>query len=140
MRAEEAYSVTDTDDDRVWTRFLDQNRFDSCRIATLAKVGKLEEAHEVAATLLGRLSQPDRKKAAIIFEDMATAHLARGAVNEASKLAKSGLGVLGETEFSMWLPRYEAIAQALRQYQRQPAVRAYLEDFAMTKRQFASQP
>jgi hypothetical protein len=138
-RAEEAYSVTDTDDDRVWTRFLDQNRFDSYRIATLAKVGKLEEAHEVAATLLGRLSQPDRKKAAIIFEDMATAHLARGAVNEASKLAKSGLGVLRETEFTMWLPRYEAIAQALRQYQRQPAVRAYLEDFAMTKRQFASQ-
>ena len=93
-RAEEAYSVTDTDDDRVWTRFLDQNRFDSYRIATLAKVGKLEEAHEVAAALLGRLSQPDRKKAAIIFEDMATAHLARGAVNEASKLAKSGLGAL----------------------------------------------
>ena len=42
-------------------------------------------------------------------------------------------------EFAMWLPRYEAIAQAVRQYQRQPAVRAYLEDFAMTKRQFASQ-
>ena len=74
------------------------------------------------------MSQPDRKKAAIIFEDMATAHLARGALNEASKLAKSGLGVLRETEFAMWLPRYEVVAQALRQYQRQPAVRAYLED------------
>ena len=70
---------------------------------------------------------------------MATAYLARGAVNEASKLAKSGLAVLRETEFTMWLPRYEAIAQALRQQSRQPAVRAYLEDFAMTKRQFASQ-
>ena len=136
--AEEAYSVTDTDEDRVWTRFLDQNRFDSYRIATLAKVGKLEEAHEVAAALLTRLSQPDRKKAAIIFEDMARAHLARGAVNEASKLAKSGLGVLRETEFTMWLPRYDAIAQALRPHQRQPSVRAYLEEFAMTKRQFPS--
>ena len=70
---------------------------------------------------------------------MATAHLAHGSVNEVSKLAKSGLGVLRETEFAMWLLRYEAIAQALHQYQRQPAVRAYLEDFVMTKRQFASQ-
>jgi tetratricopeptide (TPR) repeat protein len=138
-RAEEAYSVTDTDDDRVWTGFLDQNRFDSYRISTLSKIGRLEQAHEVAVTLLSRLSNPDRKKAAIIFEDMATAYLARGAAIEASKLAKSGLAVLRETEFTMWLPRYEAIAQALRQQNRQPAVRAYLEDFAMTKRQFASQ-
>ena len=138
-RAEEAYSVADTEDDRVWTGFLDQNRFDSYRISTLAKVGRLEEAQEVASTLLARLTQPDRKKAAIIFEDMATAHLARGAVNETAKLAKHGLAVLRETEFAMWLPRYEAIAQALRQQSRQPAVRAYLEEFAMTKRQFASQ-
>ena len=138
-RAEEACSVTDTDDDRVWTEFLDQNRFDSYRISTLAKIGRLEEAQEVASTLLARLSQLDRKKAAIIFEDMAAAHLARGAVNETVKLAKNGLAVLRETEFAMWLPRYEAIAQALRQQSRQPAVRAYLEDFAMTKRQFASQ-
>ena len=138
-RAEEAYSVADTEDNRVWTGFLDQNRFDSYRISTLAKVGRLEEAQEVASTLLARLTQPDKKKAAIIFEDMATAHLARGAVNETAKLAKHGLAVLRETEFTMWLPRYEAIAQALRQQSRQPAVRAYLEEFAMTKRQFASQ-
>lgn len=138
-RAEEAYIVADTDDDRVWTRFLDQNRFDSYRISTLAKVGRLEEAQEVATAILARLDQPDRKKAAIIFEDMATAYLARGSVNESSKLARNGLTVLRETEFTMWLPRYDAIAQALRQQSRQPAVRAYLEDFAMTKRQFASQ-
>jgi transcriptional regulator with XRE-family HTH domain len=138
-RAENAYGVADTDDDRVWTRFLDQNRFDSYRISTLAKIGRLEEAQEIAAAILARLDQPDRKKAAIIFEDMATAHLARGSLNEASRLAKNGLAVLRETEFTMWLPRYEAIAQALRNQSRQPAVRAYLEDFAMTKRQFASQ-
>jgi hypothetical protein len=75
----------------------------------------------------------------IIFEEMATAHLARGAVSEASKLAKNGLVVLRETEFPMWLPRYEAIAKALAKQSRQPAVRAYLEEFAMTKRQFSSQ-
>jgi transcriptional regulator with XRE-family HTH domain len=138
-RAEEAYSVADTDDDRVWTRFLDQSRFDSYRLSTLAKIGRLDEAQEVASTLLARLDHPDRKKAAIIFEDMASAYLARGAVNEASKLAKSGLAVLRETEFTMWLPRYETIAQVLRNQSRQPAVRAYLEEFAMTKRQFASQ-
>jgi transcriptional regulator with XRE-family HTH domain len=138
-RAEDAYGVADPDDDRVWTRFLDQNRFDSYRVSTLAKIGRLEEAQEVAAAILARLDQPDRKKAVIIFEDMATAYLARGSLNEASNLAKNGLAVLRETEFTMWLPRYEAIAQALRQQSRQPAVRAYLEDFAMTKRQFASQ-
>jgi tetratricopeptide (TPR) repeat protein len=135
-RAEEAYGLADTDDDRVWTRFLDQNRFDSYQISTLAKLGRLDEAQEIAAALLARLDHPDRKKAAIIFEEMATAHLARGAVSEASKLAKSGLVVLRETEFTMWLPRYEAIAKVLAKQSRQPTVRAYLEEFAMTKRQF----
>jgi hypothetical protein len=49
--------------------------------------------------------------------------------------SRPGRGV----EFAMRLPRYEAIAQAIRNQSRQPAVRAYLEEFAMTKRQFASQ-
>lgn len=138
-RAEEAYGLADTDDDRVWTRFLDQNRFDSYQISTLAKLGRLDEAQEIAGGLLARLDHPDRKKAAIIFEEMATAHLARGAVNEASKLAKNGLVVLRETEFAMWLPRYEAIAKAIAKQSRQPTVRAYLEEFAMTKRQFPPQ-
>jgi hypothetical protein len=138
-RAEDAYSVADPEEDRVWTRFLDQNRFDSYRIATYTRIGRLDEAQETAAQVLARLSQPDRKKAAIIFEDMARAHLARGSVIEASKLASAGITVLRETKFAMWIPRYAAIAQALRQHDRKPAVRAYLEEFGATRRQFASQ-
>jgi transcriptional regulator with XRE-family HTH domain len=137
-RAEDAFSIADPDEDRVWTRFLDQNRFDSYRIATYSKVGKLDEAQEIAAAVLARLTQPDRKKAVIIFEDIAAAHLARGSVNEASRAAQSGLAVLRETEFAMWLPRFEAITQALNRWQRQPQVRSYLEEYAMTKRQFAA--
>jgi len=137
-RAEEAFNVADPDEDRVWTRFLDQNRFDSYRIATYSKVGKLDEAQEVAAVVLARLAQPDRKKAAIILEDIATAHLARRSVNEASRIASNGLTILRETEFAMWLPRFEAIARGLRRWERQPQVRSYLEEFAMTKRQFAA--
>jgi tetratricopeptide (TPR) repeat protein len=139
-RAEEAYSVADPEEDRVWTRFLDRNRFDSYRIATYSRIGRLDEAQETAARVLARLRQPDRKKAAIIFEDMAQAHLAQGSVIEASKLARAGITVLRETEFAMWLPRYATIAQALRQHDRKPAVRAYLEEFGATRRQFASQP
>jgi tetratricopeptide (TPR) repeat protein len=137
-RAEEAYSVADPEDDRVWTRFLDQSRFDGFRLSTLAKMGRLEEAQEVAGPFLANFDQPGRKKAAIIFADMAAAYLARGAVNEAAKLAKGGLTALRETEFVMWLPKYEAITQALRPHNRQPTVRSYLEEFSMTKRQFAS--
>jgi tetratricopeptide (TPR) repeat protein len=62
-RAEDAFSISDPDEDRVWTRFLDRNRFDSYRIATYSKIGRLDEAQEVAAAVLSRLSQPDRKKA-----------------------------------------------------------------------------
>ena len=137
-RAEDAFSICDPDEDRVWTRFLDQNRFDSYRIATYSKIGRLDEAQEIAAAVLARLTQPDRKKAVIIFEDIATAHLARGSVNEASRVAQNGLAVLRETEFAMWLPKFGAIAQGLNRWQRQPQVRSYLEEFAMTKRQFAS--
>jgi hypothetical protein len=52
----------------------------------------------------------------IIFEDMAAAYLARGSVNEASRAAQNGLAVLRETEFAMWLPRYEVIARGLRRW------------------------
>ena len=61
----------DPDEDRAWTRFLDQDRFDSYRIATYSKIGKLDEAQEIAAAVLARLTQPDKKKAVIIFEDIA---------------------------------------------------------------------
>jgi hypothetical protein len=124
----------------VWTCFLDQNRFDSYQIATYSKIGRLEEAQEIAAAVLSRLTQPDRKKAVIIFEDIAASHLARGSVHEASRLARNGLAVLRETGFAMWLPRFEAIAQGLQRWQQQPHVRAYLEEFAITKRQFAQSP
>jgi transcriptional regulator with XRE-family HTH domain len=137
-RAEEAFSVADPDEDRVWTRFLDQNRFDSYRIATYSKAGRLDEAQEVAADLLARLRRPDKKKEAIILEEIAIAHLARGSVNEASRVAQSGLAVLRETQFAMRLPKFEAIAKGLLRWQRQPQVRSYLEEFAMTKRQFAA--
>jgi transcriptional regulator with XRE-family HTH domain len=135
-QAEDAFNIADPDEDRVWTRFLDQNRFDSYRIATYSKVGKLDEAQETADAVLGRLTQPDRKKAVIIFDDIATAHLARGSLNEAAQAAQNGLAVLRETEFAMWLPRYAAIAQGMNRWQRQPHVRSYLEAYAMTKRQF----
>jgi hypothetical protein len=39
----------------------------------------------------------------------------------------------------MWLPGYEAIANARANKSRQPTVREYLQEFAMTKRQFATQ-
>ena len=106
-RAEDAFSISDPDEDRVWTRFLDQNRFDSYRIATYSKVGRLDEAQEIATAVLARLTQPDRKKAVIIFEDIAAAHLARGSVNDASRVAQNGLAVLRETEFAMWLPKFD---------------------------------
>ena len=48
--------------------------------------------------------------------------------------------VLRETGFAMWLPRFEAIARGLQRWQRQPLVRSYLEEFAMTRRQFAVSP
>jgi transcriptional regulator with XRE-family HTH domain len=131
-RAEDAFSICDPDEDRAWTRFLDQNRFDSYRIATYSKIGRLDEAQEIAAAVLGRLTQPDRKKAVIIFEDIAMAHLARGSVSEAARIAQQGLAVLRETEFAMWLPKFGALAQGLNRWQRQPQVRSYLEEFAMT--------
>jgi hypothetical protein len=137
-RAEEAYSMADPEDDRVWTRFLDQNRFDSYRIATYAKVGKLDEAQEVAQSILDRLDQPDKKTAVIILEDIATASLARGAVNDAATVGKNGLVVLRETGFALWLPRYEALAKMLNGWQRQSPVRAYLEEYSITKRQFTA--
>ena len=88
--------------------------------------------------MLERLTEPDRKKAAIILEDIAVAHLTRGAVTDAARLAKDGLAVVRETEFAMWMPKFEVIGQGLKRYQTQPQVRAYLEDLTITKRRFAA--
>lgn len=137
-RAEEAFVLADPEEDRVWTRFLNQDRFDTFHIATDLQVGRIDEAQALAANLLARLTPGEGKRAAVLRENIATAHLARGSVNEASRIAQSGLAIIRETEFEMWLPKYEAIAQALRRHDRQPIVRAYLDEFAMTKRQFAS--
>ena len=136
-RAEEAFSVADPDEDRVWTRFMDQNRFDSYHISTLSSLSKLDEAQELAQAVLARLDQPDRKKAVIILEDIAEAHLARGSVNDAGKLGRQALAILRETDFAMWLPKFEALAQGLKRWARNEPVRAFLEEYAVTKRQLA---
>jgi transcriptional regulator with XRE-family HTH domain len=139
--AEEAFSVADPEEDRVWARFLDQNRFDSYHIAIYSRIGRMDEAQEVAASVIARLGPQDqnRKKAVIIFDDIARAQLARGAISEAAKLAKTGIITLREIGFVMWLPKYDVITQALKPHSKQPAVRAYLEEFAATKRMFPSQ-
>jgi len=139
-RAEEAFAIADPDEDRAWARFLDRDRFDTFRVATYLKVGKFDEAQQVAADLLARLSPAEGKRAAVIREIIAAAHLVRGSAGEAARVAQSGLAIVRETEFAMWLPKFEDIARSLLRCQRQPQVRAYLEEFAMTKRQFAPSP
>lgn len=139
-QAQEAYSIADPEEDRVWTRFLDQSRFDSYQIATYSRIGKMDEAQALAESVIARMGQPDqaRKRVVIIFEDIARAHIALGAMSEAANFAKTGLIALRKIGFTMWLPKYEAIAQALRPYSRQQAVNSYLEEFIATKRQFES--
>ena len=139
-QAEEAFSIADPDEDRPWARFLNRDRFDTFRVATYLKVGKFDEAQQVAADLLARLSPAEGKRAAVIREIIAAAHLARGSAGEAARVAQSGLVIVRETEFTMWLPRFEDVARGLLRWQRQPQVRSYLEEFAMTKRQFAQSP
>jgi tetratricopeptide (TPR) repeat protein len=139
-QAEQAFSIADPDEDRPWSRFLNRDRFDTFRIATYLKVGKFDEAQQAAADLLARLSPAEGKRAAVLRENIAAACLARGSLTEAAQVAQSGLAIVRETEFAMWLPKFEDIARGLLRWQRQPPVRAYLEEFAMTKRQFAPSP
>jgi hypothetical protein len=77
-------------------------------------------AAAVRASQTAKVETGRKKKAVIIFEDFAMAHLARGSVSEASRIAQKGLAVLRETEFTMWLPKFGAIAQGLNRWQRQP--------------------
>jgi len=133
-------SIADPEEDRVWTRFLDRSRFDSYQIATYSRIGRMDEAQSIAESVIASMSQQDqaRKRVVIIFEDIARAHIALGAMSEAANFAKTGLAALRKIGFTMWLPKYEAIAEALRPYGRQQAVNSYLEDVIATKRQFAS--
>lgn len=135
--AEDAFGIADVDEDRIWTQFLNQDRFDTLRIATYLRIGKVDEAQRVAKDILTRLDHPEGKRSVVIRENIASAHLASGSIDEAAQVAQSGLPILRETEFTMWLPQFESIAQALLRWRTQPKVRSYLEEFAMTKRQFA---
>ncbi|MGW4476573.1 hypothetical protein ACWENQ_43525 [Nonomuraea sp. NPDC004354] len=138
--ATEAFNVADPEEDRVWTRFLDQDRFDSFRIATYSRIGRLEEAEELAHAIIARLPEVDRKRAGIILGDIATAHIVHGSIAEAAKAAKDGLAIIRETESAIWLPRFEVLAESLRRWKTQPPVRAFLEELITTKRQFSSAP
>lgn len=129
----EAHEMADPDDDRVWTRFMDQNRFDAFRISTFAGIGKLDDAQEVARSVISRLSQSDRKKAAIILGDIASARLSQGAVNDAARLAKEGLAAVRETEYAIWLPKFQSLSIELAQWRSNSSVRSFLEDLTTTR-------
>lgn len=138
-RAEEAFSVADPEEDRVWVRFFDQSRFDSCRISTYANIpGKLDKAEEIANDMLSSVSQFEHKRIVIVLGDIAAAHLRHGHTNEACRIAKDGLAALRESEFATWLPKFEELAKAVGPWRTREPVRAFLEDFAITKRQFSS--
>jgi hypothetical protein len=112
---------------------MDQNRFDAFRISTFAGIGKLDDAQEIARTVISRLAQSDRKKAAIILGDIAAASLTQGAVNDAASLAKGGLTAVRETEYAIWLPKFESLGFGLARWRSQTAVRSFLEDLAATR-------
>src|SRR5690348_16644342 len=109
-QAEEAFAVADPDEDRPWAGFLNQDRFDTFRITTYLKTGKFDEAQQLADAMLARLSPEEGKRAAVIREIIAAAHLARGSVVDAAQVAQGGLAIIRETEFTLWLGKFEEIA------------------------------
>jgi hypothetical protein len=112
---------------------MDQNRFDAFRISTFAGIGNIDGAQEVARAVISRLAQSDRKKVAIILGDMAQASLSQGAFNDAAKLAREGLAAIRETEYKIWLPKFEVLSIGMTRMKSQPMVRAFLEDLATTR-------
>src|SRR5690349_10174193 len=97
-QAEEAFAVADPDEDRPWAKFLNQDRFDTFRITTYLKTGKFDETQQLAGAMLVRLSPEEGKRAAVIREIIAAAHLARGSVVEAAQVAQGGLAIIRETD------------------------------------------
>ena len=89
----------------------------------LPEGGKFDEAQQIAADLLARLTPAEGKRAAVIRENIAAAHLARGSVAEAAQVAQSGLAIVRETNSRCGCPRFEDIARGLLRWQRQPQVR-----------------
>ncbi|GAA0245303.1 hypothetical protein GCM10009527_047470 [Actinomadura nitritigenes] len=138
-RAEDAFSVADPAEDRSWTCFFDQARFDSCRISTYANIpGRLDKAEEIASDMIASVGDFEQKRVAIVLGDIAAAHLRHGHINEASRIAKDGLAAVRESEFAMWLPKFEEVAKGVNQWRTKDPVRSFLEDLAVTKRQFGA--
>ena len=139
-RAEEAFSIADPDEDRPWARFLNRDRFDTFRIATYLKIGKFDEAQQ-AGRRPARPPVPGRGQAG------------RGDPGEHRRRApgprRSRRSRQGGPERPGDHPgdRIHHVAAEIRGHRPRPAalaaaaaVRAYLEEFAMTKRQFAPSP
>ena len=59
---------------------MNRDRFETFRIATYLKIGRFDEAQQVAADLLTRLCPAEGKRAAVIRENIAAAHLVGVAV------------------------------------------------------------
>jgi hypothetical protein len=70
----------------------------------------------------------------IILEDIVEPHLTRGSVTRPPRLAAQALAVLRETDFAMWLPRFEALAQGVKRWARHEPVGALLDSGAASLR------
>jgi hypothetical protein len=51
---------------------------------------------------------------------------------------KTVVAAVRESEFGLWLPKFEVVAKGVSQWRTKDPVKTFLEDLAVTKRQFGA--
>lgn len=133
-RASEAFNRARPQQERPWTRFLDETRMNALALSTHTRLGNEQEVHDLAADLLATVT-PTSKRAALINADVGIAAVRLGDIGSGLSYGHRSLEAVraSETSFGLW--RLEELARALAQ---EPRARELRAEIKQARRLFAS--
>ncbi|MEV8635655.1 helix-turn-helix domain-containing protein [Streptosporangium sp. NPDC051023] len=139
-QAEDAYSRARPHRERAWTRFLDPGRMAAFQLSAYVRLGDEHRVIEIGQAALSALGQDsDRKRAAVVYADIAQAQLQIGDVAEGVAYGRRALEAAQRSESTWGLQHLTTVEKALAARQDQTA-RELLGDIVATRRSLGTSP
>jgi transcriptional regulator with XRE-family HTH domain len=133
-QAIEAFQRARPQQERPWTRFLDDTRMNALGLSTYTRLGDEQKVHDLADDLLATVT-PASKRAALMNADVGIAAARLGDVTSAISYGHRSVEAVraSETSFGLW--RLEELARALAQ---EPRARELRTEIKLMRQALAS--
>jgi transcriptional regulator with XRE-family HTH domain len=134
-QAAEAFTQVQPQQERPWTRFLDENRMNAMELSVYSRLGDQKKVCQLADSLLATVA-PASKRAALVNADLGVASVRLGDVAGGIDYGRRSLDAVraAETSFGLW--RLEELAEVLA---RDSRARDFCSEVRQARRHLASQ-